>query len=136
MRQDTIVIVDDEAIIQLSLKRELQNFFRDTFSYETASSAVEAEDLIEDLVAEGASVILIISDWLMPGIRGDEFLRRVHLRHPDIKTMIISGHADAVAIQKAREDSALGAYLSKPWKRVELLDTITKLIAATPPSGL
>jgi DNA-binding NarL/FixJ family response regulator len=122
------MIVDDEAIVLLSLKKELQNSFGDEFAYETALSATEAGDLIEELEAEGVTIILIISDWLMPGIRGDEFLRRVHGRHPDIKTMIISGHADQAAIQRARDESALGAYLAKPWRTEDLVRAVKGLV--------
>ncbi|MEI6876064.1 MAG: response regulator [Spirochaetota bacterium] len=128
MKRRTILIVDDEGIILLSLKRELQNAFGGDFDYETALSAEEAETLIGELDAEGARIVLVISDWLMPGMKGDELLRRVHEGHPDIKTMIISGQADQEAIRRVRDEAGLGAYISKPWKGVELMKAVRALI--------
>ena len=72
-----IVCVDDEAIIVLSLKQELQNRLGDEYIYESAMSAEEALQVIEELSGDDVCVILVISDWLMPGIKGDEFLLRL-----------------------------------------------------------
>ena len=68
MSKKAILCVDDEAIILLSVKQELQSHFRERFIYETALSAKEALVIIDELSAEGIVFILVISDWLMPGM--------------------------------------------------------------------
>jgi DNA-binding NtrC family response regulator len=127
-KKSAILVVDDEALILMALKRELVGSFGDEFLIETALDAVEANHVIDDLVREGVRIILIISDWLMPGVKGDEFLADVKTRHPDIRCIIISGQADPEAIARARELVQLDAFIQKPWSRTELLDAVKSCI--------
>ncbi len=82
-RKKAILCVDDEMIILLALIQELKSSFGNEFLYEKATDANQAFEVIEDLELEGVKLILIISDWLMPGIKGDEFLEMVKLQHSD-----------------------------------------------------
>ena len=92
-----IVCVDDEAILLIALKQELKKTFGDDYQYEVALNANEGMLLIDDLVESGVNILLILSDWLMPGIKGDEFLVQVHRKYPNIRSIMISGHIDAVS---------------------------------------
>jgi DNA-binding NtrC family response regulator len=123
--KSAILIVDDEAVILLSIKQELKSRFGDQYLLETALSAEEATVAIDGLVADGIEVILIISDWLMPGMKGDVFLASVKARHPAVRCIIVSGHADPTAIERARETVALDAVISKPWDRMTLLNAVS-----------
>jgi len=49
--------------------------------------------------------LIIVSDWLMPGIRGDEFQSASPLS--DIVTVLLTGHADEAAIERARQHANL-----------------------------
>lgn len=91
MKKGAILCVDDEPIILLSLVQELKRTFGGELEYEQAMNAEAALKTIEDLEAEGVRVILIISDWLMPGIKGDKFLEIVHERYPGIRAIMITG---------------------------------------------
>ena len=42
--------------------------------------------------------IIIVSDWLMPGMKGDEFLIQVHQKFPHIVKVLLTGQADSEAI--------------------------------------
>jgi len=124
MRNQAILCVDDETIILLSLIQELKKAFGDKFLYEKALNSNEALITIDELIDEGVKVILIISDWLMPGIKGDEFIKLVHERYPEIKAVMITGNADSTMIDYLRSlDSILGV-LKKPWDHEELLSLI------------
>jgi CheY-like chemotaxis protein len=124
-----ILCVDDEAIIVMSLKEELRSHYRDRFVYETALSASEALAIIEELESDGTNVIALLSDWLMPGIKGDEFLAQVHARHPGIKAVIITGHADETQLDRFKEKFGLTAVLRKPWNTTELIEAVDKCLA-------
>ncbi|MBP7094839.1 MAG: response regulator [Spirochaetia bacterium] len=130
MNERAILCVDDEAIILMALKQELKSHFRDRFLYETAVDAEEALAAIDELVAEGVEVILVISDWLMPGMKGDEFLLKVHERHPGIGSIMVTGHADPESIARVR--SALGGctIISKPWRREDLIGAVETCVDA------
>ena len=124
-----ILCVDDERIILLALKQELRAAFGDAFDYESAGDATEAMKLIEDLATEGTKVILLISDWLMPGIKGDEFLIQARERCPDACAIMITGHADQAAIDKLKQSMNDVLILKKPWRAEVLRQAIQACIA-------
>jgi DNA-binding NtrC family response regulator len=111
-----ILCVDDEVIILLSIIQELKK----------ALDATSAYSAIDDLAREGIRVILIISDWLMPGIRGDEFIEAVAERHPEIKVIMITGQADGTALERIRKSESVIGVLGKPWNPIELADIIRR----------
>jgi len=84
MSKNVILCVDDEKIILDSLKTQLKEKFGNDFSYETAENANDAEEVLNELTTEGCNVLIIVSDWLMPGIKGDEFLINIHKKFPGI----------------------------------------------------
>jgi YesN/AraC family two-component response regulator len=100
MNKRAIVIVDDESIILMSLKCEIESFLGSEFIYETAISANDALEIIDELENDGTEVALVLSDLLMPGIKGDELLMKVRQNHPEIKTVLITGIADIDSIEK------------------------------------
>jgi CheY-like chemotaxis protein len=119
-----ILCVDDEIIILKSLRTQIKNYFGDRYKYEIAESAEEAWEVIEELVEGGIKIMVIVSDWLMPGLKGDEFLIQVHERYPQIVTVMLTGQADQEAIQRAENGANLLACLHKPWTQEELIYTI------------
>jgi DNA-binding NtrC family response regulator len=124
-----ILCVDDEAILLLSLKQELKRFLPGDILVETALNAEEADEVVEDLVGRGVRILLIISDWLMPGLRGDEFLIGVHARHPEIKAIMITGHADRASIERALRVAGVKKVFSKPWDKEEMHGIVMECIA-------
>jgi DNA-binding NtrC family response regulator len=121
-----ILCVDDESIILMALKQELMESFSDKFLIETAMNAEEALGIIEDLIKNKIQIILILSDWLMPGLKGDEFLGIVKEKYPEIKCIIISGQVDEAVIEKAKEKINLLEFIPKPWNSEDLVKTISK----------
>lgn len=124
MRRSAILCVDDEALVLRSLKEQLQRRFGVRYLYETAGSANEAWEVINELCFEEIELLIIVSDWLMPGIKGDEFLAQVHQRFPKIVKVMLTGQADEAAIERARRDANLHACLHKPWSEAELAQVV------------
>jgi len=129
--KSAILCVDDELLILLSLKQELKNHFGTRFVYEIALNAEEAFEVMRELEKEGVSLLLIISDWLMPGIRGDEFLIEACRRFPGVKTVLVTGQADYEAIENARALAGLQACIMKPWNQKELIRVVEKCALST-----
>jgi YesN/AraC family two-component response regulator len=77
------------------------------FSIVEASSAEEALKLLES----GSPVDVLITDHLMPGMSGAALAYEVRERWPLIRTVVISGYADADGI-----DPQL-LRLNKPFRR-------------------
>ncbi|MFB8788491.1 MAG: response regulator [Potamolinea sp.] len=125
MASTAILCVDDEQVILDSLKEQLKRRFGSEYIYEAAESAEEALEILEELYADSVKVLIIVSDWLMPEMKGDEFLIQVHQRFPEIVTVMLTGQADEEAIDRARKDAHLNYYLRKPWTEQELAEIIT-----------
>ncbi|TGK01165.1 response regulator [Leptospira langatensis] len=123
-RQEAILCVDDEAIILITLQKELKKQMGDEYLYETAMSGNEALEIIDDLVSAGVSVILILSDWLMPGLKGDEFLVLVHQKYPNIRSILVTGHVDAEAADRVKREAGTYAVIPKPWDVKKLMDAV------------
>jgi len=128
MIRQAILCLDDEVIIVEALRQELKEKFGGLFRYETALSSIEAEELLGELSSEGVRVILIISDWLMPGMKGDEFLALVKERHPEIRAIMITGHADAAAIARVLGGGLADCVLHKPWNSAELTGAVERCL--------
>lgn len=126
MGKCAILCVDDEVIILLSMIQELKRSFGSRFVYEQAIDAESALETINELEADGVTVILVISDWLMPGIKGDEFIDLVHKRYPAIKAVMVTGHADREVIDRVIESGSVVAVLEKPWRTSELAAVIER----------
>jgi CheY-like chemotaxis protein len=125
MSKKAILCVDDEQVILESLKEQLKRRFGSQYVYEAAESAEEAWEIMEELHAEGVKILVIVSDWLMPEMKGDEFLIKVHQRFPQIVTVMLTGQADADAIERAKQSANLYCCLRKPWTEDEIAQVIT-----------
>jgi DNA-binding NtrC family response regulator len=126
-----IVCVDDESIILDSLGEQIEHLFGNKFMYEYAENATEGLEVLEELTEEGVDVLVIVSDWLMPGKKGDEFLIEVHKKFPKIIKVMLTGQADESAIENARKNANLFAYIQKPWTAEQLENVITTGISST-----
>lgn len=120
----TIICVDDEKVILDSIKTQLKSAFGATYSYETAESAEDALELIEELDDEGRGVVVIVSDWLMPGMKGDELLIHIHRKFPGVIKIMLTGQADQEAVERAVKQANLHKLLKKPWTEEELIKGI------------
>jgi CheY-like chemotaxis protein len=124
MSKPVILCVDDEIVVLNSLKIQLKNEFNDSFLYEVAESADEAMEILEELQEDNTDILVIVSDWLMPGVKGDEFLINVHKNFPNIIKIMLTGQANEEAIERTKKQANLHSCLHKPWDKNELIETI------------
>jgi DNA-binding NtrC family response regulator len=123
-----ILCVDDEKIVLDSLQEQLRNTFGDEFEYEIAESVDEAWEVIEDLVSQGYEMVLVISDWLMPRVKGDTFLIELHQKYPETVTIMLTGQADPEAVENAYQNANLYAYIRKPWREEDLINYVNNAL--------
>lgn len=110
-RRHRFLIVDDEADVLDSLR----HLFHRRYQVVTARSGEEALEVLER-----EDVQIILSDQRMPGMTGDEFLRRARERQPQAVRLLFTGYADIQAIIDAVNRGGIFRYLHKPWDPVEL----------------
>ncbi len=124
IRKPYVICVDDEKIILDSLQEQVINRIGDRFECEVAQSGEEGLELIEDLLSEGSSVAVIISDQLMPSMKGDEFLIAAHQKVPDAYKILLTGQATLDAVRNAINHARLYRYIMKPWREEDLMLTV------------
>jgi CheY-like chemotaxis protein len=123
-----ILCVDDEHIILQALKSQLYKEFSDNYIIEVAESAEEGLEILEEMADDGFVPLVIVSDWLMPGMKGDEFLITAHNLYPCVMKVMLSGQADEAAIERTREQADLQEFIHKPWDSEALLNSIKQCI--------
>ncbi len=97
--QERILIIEDEATLASSLKRVFQ---KEWYEVTTAANAEDGLSLLEEGFYD-----LVISDIVLPGMSGIEFLKRLHERQPEIAVIIITAYG---SMETAVEALRAGAY--------------------------
>jgi len=128
-RKPVVLCVDDEKFVLDTLHQQLSSAFGRSFEYEIAQSVEEAWMVIEDLQNEGIELVMVISDWLMPDTKGDQFLIELHQRFPKTIKIMISAQADPESVDRATRNANLNLCLPKPWKTEILLERMTQMLA-------
>lgn len=119
-RHSILLIDDEEAILEI-MTMALAD---EGYDLRTAGSAEEALALLK----ESPDVSLIISDQLMPGMTGVQFFTQARHICPDALRVLLTGYTDTDAIIDAINSGGIHRYLTKPWRREELLHTIREML--------
>ena len=128
MSQQVIICVDDEKTVLRSLKAELQEAVGNDYIIEIAEGGQEALELIEELLEDGDEIPLIISDHIMPDMKGDELLKQAHIISPNTIKIMLTGQADIGAIANAINSANLYRYITKPWQAEDLKLTVREAL--------
>ena len=108
-----IMVVDDE-IAQLWVDI-LQDSGFNADGFHDPIAAVEA--------FEPKEYDLLVSDFLMPTVKGDELLRRLREKKPDLRAIMVSASMDA---PRAAQEAKFDAFLPKPVTIAEFLRGIQR----------
>jgi CheY-like chemotaxis protein len=115
----TILIVDDEAPVREFLRRALEMVGYVTHVASGAIEALRAAAALE-------RVDILVTDLMMPGIRGDELARRLRLKDPDLKVLYVTGFSDDL-FEARRGLWNNEAFLDKPCCVNGLLEAVALL---------
>ena len=126
--KSVVICVDDEPIILESLKIELKKALGEEHLLETAEGGEDALELVEELLAEGREIVAVISDYLMPNIKGDELLKQIHRISPKTIKIMLTGQADLEAVANTIKHAKLYRYIAKPWQSEDLKLTLKEAL--------
>lgn len=126
MRKPVILCVDDERMVLSSLKEQIKSRIGTDFQVETAESGEEGLELFIELMESEEVIPLVISDYIMPGMKGDELLKCIHEKGPKTITILLTGQASIEGVTKAINEANLYRYIAKPWEVEDLCLTITE----------
>jgi DNA-binding response OmpR family regulator len=113
-----ILIVEDEPRIVSLLERGLG-----AHGHQVASAS-DGEDGL--LIATDEGIDLLILDIGLPGMSGQEVLRRVRARRPDLPVLMLTARDD-VANKVEALDGGADDYLTKPFALEELMARVRAL---------
>lgn len=83
-----LLLVEDEAGIRLMTRKYLESLGYTVLEAENASEALQV------FRGQSHEIDLIVTDIIMPGMRGDDLVREVRSERPDVAAVFISGYAD------------------------------------------
>lgn len=119
MKGRSVLIVDDEKNILLTLSQSLEVLQLET------DTATTGEEALTKLKEKDFGLILL--DLRMPGIDGMEVLRQVREIRPDIRIIMISAYG---TIELAVEAMKLGAvdFIQKPFSPEEIRGLVSRVL--------
>jgi CheY-like chemotaxis protein len=113
-----ILVVDDDALM-LSLMAKALSEYR-------VSVARHPSEALQ-IVDKRLNLDLLITDYLMPEMTGDELLGRIRERRPALKALLVSGHG-ATLEQEVPDWWHSEPHLAKPFTLAALRDAVVSLI--------
>lgn len=128
MERKFILCIDDEPTVVQSLKRELKSALEGEYFIETSENGEDALELLKELLDEGMEVPLVISDYLMPIIKGDELLKSINMISPNTLKIMLTGHASLEAVAGVVNEAGLYRYIAKPWDKEDLIVTVKEAL--------
>ena len=120
MAKAVILCVDDEKAVLTSLRQELSYSLGDRFSIELAESAEEGLEIVADLLEQSDVLAVVISDHLMPGMKGDAFLQAIGRLHPTTGRILLTGQSQYAEHTTYYQDGGPFLCLPKPWDAAQL----------------
>ena len=84
----TILLVEDERPIRTMTRQYLESL-----GYKVLEAA-DGEEALRIFHEHHESVALVVSDIIMPGMRGDDLVREIRKQDPNIVAVLISGFMD------------------------------------------
>ncbi|GFO69993.1 hypothetical protein GMLC_35720 [Geomonas limicola] len=107
-----VLIVDDEPHVISALKRAL---VEEPYLVIGAGGGEEALRLLQE-----QPVQVVISDEMMPGMDGVEFLRQVKLGYPETIRIMLTGHASIQSTMQAVNCGEIYRFFTKPWEELQI----------------
>jgi diguanylate cyclase (GGDEF)-like protein len=128
MSKLAIICVDDDEFVLNSLGEQLSRSFGQDYVIEMASSGEEALELLSELETDGVEIPLIISDQIMPKMKGDQLLTQIHTLYPKPLKIMLTGQVDTEAIVNTVNAAKLYRYITKPWDETDLILTVKEAL--------
>jgi PAS domain S-box-containing protein len=119
----TIVIVDDQPEILVSLRRLLRDEPIEVVAFGSAAEALSW--------LESHPVHLILTDERMPDMRGTDLLEQVRVKSPETLRVLLTGYPGSSTVQHGLSN-VVDWLISKPWNNDALKLTIRQLLEENP----
>ena len=126
--EQAIICVDDERSILTALQQQIMRAFSDTYTLEFAESGEEALEIITDFISQNIHIAAIITDEMMPGMKGHELIEHAATLAPGTPCILLTGYAQSEIMNDVTTKN-MALWLSKPWDAEELISMVRKSMA-------
>lgn len=124
-QKELVMVVDDEVHVMLLAKMMLaENGYRVV----TAKDGFEA---LENYRKIGSQIDLVILDFTMPGMHGDQVFEELRKINPNVAVVLSSGFADQTKLNRMFAQG-LKEFIAKPYTQQRLLAEIRSVLDAKP----
>jgi two-component system cell cycle sensor histidine kinase/response regulator CckA len=114
---ETLLVVEDELAVRQLFTTVLRRL---GYTVHEASSGTDAMRVFAE---HGASIQMIVTDVVMPGMGGGELAQQVRAMRPDVRILFVSGYTDDKVVRRGvlhgEED-----FLQKPFTPMELAQRV------------
>ena len=111
--EETVLLVEDEAMVRELMRATLANQ-----GYRVLVAA-SGEEALAAVAAHRGSLDLLVTDVVMPRMRGTDLATRLAPAHPHLRVLFMSGYADDASLRHGVRDGQ-AAFLQKPFTRPAL----------------
>jgi response regulator RpfG family c-di-GMP phosphodiesterase len=122
--EKAILTVEDDREALNALRMQLERNFTDGYLLEFAQNVDEAISLIDELIENKVELILLLSDWYMPGKNADVLVNYIKDKNPNVRVIVLSGQLDTVKAGKMLEENVIDRVIMKPWNESNLINQI------------
>jgi CheY-like chemotaxis protein len=124
----TILVVEDEHAVRTLVRRILEGLGHRVLSARDGSEALEISD------AHAGTIDLLVSDVIMPNMRGREIAERLSVARPGIGVLFISGYPRDDIVRDGVLDPGVH-FLQKPFDTSELTARVEELLDSASPGA-
>ena len=125
-RRKMILCIDDNAEVLKSLRFQLRQSLVKDIRIILAEGSEDALKTLEVLNLSRSDMLLIVSDWLMPNINGEDLIKMIEQRWGPIMTIVLSGHITPEDKARLSELDQVISVMNKPWSGEALAQLITQ----------
>jgi DNA-binding NtrC family response regulator len=115
-----ILVIDDEKNIRFTMNEFLKEDGHDVYTADDAFSALE--------ILKKQPIDLIISDIILPRIKGTDLIFTIRAVYPGIKLLLITGQPSHETEEIGKKAGAF-AYLAKPISKLSICETVQRALA-------